>query len=153
MELISTAHIPSKKQQSKEHQKEKKNQRKNKNHQKCISYCLVVLGTFSCSLWRSSSHCHRCRGFSSPSLSFTTSYTPLLCSNQTQQEAMAGQAPQLSPCHALPLPACPWDGDLWDSTSVRHLLPTLAPSCLLGGPAPLLSCRKQPLKGDLPDLM
>lgn len=44
-------------------------------------------------------------------------------------------------------------GELWGSTSVRHLLPAPAPSCCLASPALLVGCGKQPLKGDLPDLM
>lgn len=71
----------------------------------------------------------------------------------TRGDGTAGQTPHLSSYPVLPLLAHPWGGDLWDSTSVRHLLPVLAPSCRLGGPALLLGYGKQPLKGDLPDLM
>lgn len=55
---------------------------------------------------------------------------------------------------SLPPPA--WSqrrGEPWGSTSVRHLLPAPAPSCCLASPALLVGCGKQPLKGDLPDLM
>lgn len=68
--------------------------------------------------------------------------------SSSPMQSRSGEKPSPHCCLASPR-----DGELRVSTSVRHLLPAPVPSCCLASPALPFGCGKQPLKGDLPDLM